>query len=125
MLNINLEFSKVYSQHFQSYKSCVLELMLNTKSHNSCAPELMINTIFYNSCVPEFVLNTKYHHLCVSGFTPNTLYNSIMHSVFCTFCYNNHLSICIKVNHIIHQVHRTMTIILVHHGHAQHIQSHT
>ena len=116
MLNINLECSRDYSQHFQSYNSCALELKLNTKSHNSSALELTLNTIFHNSCVLELTLNTKFHHLCASWFTPNTLLNSIMHSVLCTFHHNNHLSICIKVNHIIHQVHRLMTIIFVHHG---------
>ena len=79
-------------------------LMPNISNYyNSCAPELMLNKIFHNSCVPYIALNTKSHHLCSSGFIPNTLCNSIMHSIFCTFHHNNHLIICIKVNHIIHQ----------------------
>ena len=102
MLNINLEFSRAYSQHFQSY--------------NSCAPNLTLNTRFHNSCVPEITLNIKYHHSCASRFMPNTLQNSIMYSSFCTFNHNNHFSICIKVNHIIHRVHRTMPIIVFHQG---------
>ena len=127
MLNINLECSQVYAQHFQSYNSCAPELMLNinleprlmpntSNFYNSCAPDPMLNTKSHNSCVSKLTLNTKSHHLCASGFIPNTLCNSIMHSVFCTFHHNNHLIICIKVNHIIHPVHRTTTIIFVHQG---------
>ena len=101
MLNINLECSRAYARHFQSYNSCYLELMLNTKSHNSCAPELVLNTKSNRSCVPDLAFNTKYHHSCALGSMPNTLQNSIMHSVFYTFYHNNHLSICIEGNHII------------------------
>ena len=116
MLNIKLECSRDYFQHFQSYNSCVPELSLNTKSNHSCSPELTLNTKFNHSCALNLALNTKSHHSCTSGITPNTLYKSIMHSLFCTLHHNNHLSICIKVNFRIHPVHRTKTIIFVHQG---------
>ena len=79
MLNIKLECSMGYSQHFQSYNSCAIDLMLNKKYHNSCAP----------------------------GITPNTSHKSIMHPIFCTIHHNNHLSIYIRDNDIIiNLVHR-------------------
>ena len=59
MVNINMECSRVYAQHFQLYFHVFQSFMLNRKCKYSRAPK-------------SFPQHKTYHRSCASGSTPNT-----------------------------------------------------
>ena len=81
MLNINMEFSRAYTQHFQLYFSFVPKLYAQHKCKYSCAPEPLaqhknlIDHVFQGPCPTQ-----TFHQSCASGSMPNTnIYIHIYH----------------------------------------------
>ena len=72
MLNINMEGSRAYSQHFQLIFSCAPELHAQHKYKYSCALELLAQHNINYSCALELLAQQKTsHQSCASGSPPN------------------------------------------------------
>ena len=102
MLNINMEGSRAYSQHFQIIFSCVLELHDQHKYKTHVFQSFSVNTNINHSCAPELLTQHKTsHQSCALGSMPNKNKHTYTHTHTHTYIYHQQFAYAQYIKQII------------------------